>query len=126
VRQLVHGPAPPIYFTKAGGDPLLVAEQNLVLFGFLILGAIGLVGALRRLPAAYGAYALASLAIPLSYPVTPQPLQSISRYEVVLFPLFMWGAWWLSRRRLTTPAIASLGALLGFFTVEFATWRFVA
>jgi len=126
LRQLLHGPPPPSYFRAAGGDPLVVAGGNLVQFGFLVVGAAALVGALRRLPVAYGAYALASLAMPLSYPVTPQPLQSLSRYEAVLFPLFMWAAWWVWRRRLLTPAIATLAVLLGLFTAEFATWRFVA
>jgi hypothetical protein len=126
LRQLLHGPAPPIYFAKAGGDPLLVAGQNLMLFAFLVLGAVALVGAFRRLPVAYGAYTLASLALPLSEPVTPQPLASLPRYELVLFPLFMWGAGVLVRRRWTTPALAALAVLLGLFTAEFATWRFVA
>ena len=125
LRQLIHGPAPPVYFKVAGGDPLMVAEQNLVLFGFLVVALAALVGALRRLPVAYGAYAVATLAVPLSYPVTPQPLQSISRYVVVVFPLFMWAGWWVSRRRLTTPAVAVLAVLLGLLTAEFATWRFV-
>jgi hypothetical protein len=126
LRQLLHGPPPPLYFTKAGGDPMMVAGQNLMLFCFLVLGAAGVLGALRRLPVAYGAYALAALAMPLTYPVSPQPLASLPRYEVVLFPLFMWAAGWLERRRLTTPALASLAVLLGLFTAEFATWRFVA
>lgn len=125
LRQLVHGPAPPVYFKIAGGNPLLVAEQNLVLFGFLVVAVIALLGALRRLPLAYGAYAVTILALPLSYPVTPQPLQSISRYVVVVFPLFMWAGWWVSRRRLTTPAVAIMAVLLGLFTAQFATWRFV-
>lgn len=97
-----------------------------MLFGFLALGAVALVGAFRRLPFAYGAYCLVALALPLSYPVTPQPLMSLPRYEVVLFPLFMWGAWWVTRRQLITPALAALAVLLGLFTAEFATWRFVA
>jgi hypothetical protein len=105
---------------------MMVAGQNLMLFAFLALGVAGVVGALRRLPIAYGAYAIVALAFPLSYPVTPQPLASLPRYEVVVFPLFMWAAWWLQRRRLTTPAIAALAVLLGLFTAEFATWRFVA
>jgi hypothetical protein len=126
LRQLAHGPPPPLYFSKAGGDPLMVAGQNLMLFGFLVLGALALVGAFRRLPVAYGGYALVALALPLSYPVSPQPLASLPRYEVVLFPLFMWGAWWLTRRRLLAPGLAALAVLLGLFTAEFATWRFVA
>ena len=126
LRQLVHGPAPPIYFKPAGGDPLSVAGQNLMLFGFLGVGAVALAGALRRLPLAYGAYCLVALALPLSYPVGPQPLMSLPRYEVVLFPLFMWGGWWVTRRRLASPTLATSAVLLGLFTAEFATWRFVA
>ncbi len=125
-RQLVHGPPPPVYFSKAGGDPLVVAGQNLMLFAFLVLGVIACVGVFRRLPIAYGGYALVSLAMPLSYPVTPQPLASLPRYEVVVFPLFMWGAMWVSRRDLLVPAVGALAVLLGLFTAEFATWRFVA
>jgi hypothetical protein len=126
LRQLVHGPPPPVYFTPAGGSAVWDAGANLMLFGFLVVGAVALVGVFRRLPIAYGAYCLAAVALPLSYPVTPQPLQSLPRYEMVLFPLFMWSAWWLRRRRLSTPAIAALAVLLGLFTAEFATWRFVA
>jgi hypothetical protein len=126
LRQLLHGPPPPLYFTHAGGNPMTVAGQNLLLFGFLLLGAVAIVGAFRRLPVAYGAYALAALALPLSYPAGPQPLLSLPRYEAVLFPLFMWAAIWLAGRRLTLPALASQAVMLGLFTAEFATWRFVA
>jgi hypothetical protein len=126
LRQLAHGPPPPVYFTQAGGNALSVAGENVMLFAFLILGGVALIGVLRRLPLAYGAYCLASLALPLSYPVRPQPLSSLPRYEVVLFPLFMWAAWWLRKRQLATPAVAALAVLLGLFTAEFATWRFVA
>jgi hypothetical protein len=126
LRQLLHGPPPPVYFTKAGGNALTVAGQNLMLFAFLVLGVAALIGTFRRLPFAYGAYAFASLAIPLSYPVTPQPLASLPRYQVVLFPLFMWAADWVCRRRWTVPVVAAEAVLLGLFTAEFATWRFVA
>lgn len=125
LRQLMHGPGPPVYFPQAGGNPLVVAEQNLVLFVALVVGVIALVGVFRRLPAMYGVYTVVMLVPPLSYPVTPQPLQSISRYLVVIFPLFMWAGWWVSRRRITTPAVAVLAVLLGLFTAEFATWHFV-
>jgi hypothetical protein len=126
LRQLLHGPPPPIYFSQAGGDPLQVAGQNLMLFAFLVLIALACVGVFRRLPFAYGAYVVASLALPLSYPVTPQPLASLPRYAVVLFPLFMWGAIFVTRRRIQIPSVATLAVFLGLFTAQFATWRFVA
>ena len=79
-----------MYFEPAGGDPFSVAAINLLLFAFLVFAAVAVVGAFRRLPLAYGAYALAALALPLSYPVDPQPLMSLPRFIAVLFPLFIW------------------------------------
>lgn len=127
-RQLAHGPAPPVYFRAAGGDPLLVARFNLYLFAFALLAVPALVGALRRLPPAYGAYALAAIALPLSYPVAPQPLMSLPRYEAVLFPLFMWAGWWLARggRARRAAVLGTSAALLVAFSAQFATWHFVA
>jgi len=126
LRQLLHGAAPPTYFPKAAGNPMSVAGQNLMLFAFLILGVIGCVGVFRKLPFAYGAYVVVALGAALSYPVIPQPLASLPRYELVLFPLFMWGATWVRRRRIALQTIAISAVLLGLFTAEFATWRFVA
>jgi hypothetical protein len=126
LRQLIHGPPPPTYFPKAAGNPLMVGGQNLMLFAFLVLGVIGCVGVLRRLPFAYSAYVVVALGAALSYPVIPQPLASLPRYELVLFPLFMWGTTWVRRRGIAAQTIAVSAVLLGLFTAEFATWRFVA
>ncbi|HWD63735.1 MAG TPA: mannosyltransferase family protein [Solirubrobacteraceae bacterium] len=125
LRQLVHGTTTPRYF-PVQGNPLHVGTQNLMLFGSLVLGALALVGVFRGLPFAYGAYCVVSLAMPLSYPARVFPLSSLPRYEVVLFPLFMWAAVWLTRRRLTAPGIGSMAVLLGLFSADFATWRFIA
>jgi hypothetical protein len=126
LRQLVHGSRIPVYFTAAGGDPFAVAGTNLMLFAFLILGVFAIIGTLRRFPIAYGAYVLAALALPLSDPVKPQPLASLPRYEIVLFPLFMWGAAWLEERGWSDSGLAASAVLLGLFTAMFATWRFVS
>ncbi|MBV8733609.1 MAG: hypothetical protein JO120_02390, partial [Solirubrobacterales bacterium] len=114
------------YFSVAGGNALTVAGQNLMEFGFLVLGVIACIGVLRKLPFAYGAYVVVALAAVLSYPVSAQPLASLPRYEVVLFPLFMWAASWVRRHGIALQTIAMSAVLLGFFTAEFATWRFVA
>jgi hypothetical protein len=126
VRQLLHGPPPPRYFAIAGGNALAGAGENLLLFASLVAAAIALIGVLRELPLAYGAYTLAALALPLSEPVAPQPLQSLPRYEVVLFPLFLWAAALAHRRNWGAFAIALSAGLLGLLSAEFATWHFVA
>ena len=125
-RQLLSGSRSPVYFSPAGGDPFEVARINLMLFGFLVFALIALVGTFRRLPLAYGVYALAALALPLSFPVEPQPLMSLPRFLCVLFPLFMWLAAWAHSRRATTPVLGVSTALLVVLTAQFATWQWVA
>lgn len=104
------------------------ARADVVLFCFLVLAVPAVVGVLRRLPLAYGAYVLAALALPLSYPVGPQPLMSLPRFLAVLFPLFMWlGAWMADGGRgrriaVLAPSAAGLVAV----SAVFATWHWFA
>jgi hypothetical protein len=127
VRQLVAGPDGRIYFPIAGGDPMAIARINVGLFAWVPLVAVALVGVLRRLPLGYAAYAVASLAVPLSYPVVPQPLMSFPRFALVAFPLWMWFGWLLSRhRRARIPALVLSAILLAVSVAQFATWHFVA
>jgi hypothetical protein len=126
-RQLLSGAREPVYFTAAGGDPLLVARHNVELFAWLVLGTVAVAGALRRLPAAYGAYLLAALALPLSYPVGPQPLMSLPRFLAVLFPLAIWLALWMTgRARRERLVVGAFAAGLAVYTGIFATWHWVA
>jgi hypothetical protein len=127
LRQLLSFQRTHVYFKLAGGDPLVDAGHNLMLFAFLLAATPMVVGVLRRLPLAYGAYVLAALALPLSYPVAPQPLMSLPRFEVVLFPLAMWlGAWLAERPRARLPVLATMALLMTLFVGEFATWHWVA
>jgi hypothetical protein len=96
-------------------------RRNLVDAGFLLFAVVATVGALRRLPPAYGAWALVALAVPLSHPVDSQPLLSLPRFLLVLFPLHMWVATVAGPRTLAVSAV-----LLGVCSALFATWEFVA
>ena len=126
-RQLASGARDPVYFTAAGGDPFVVARHNLELLVWLGLALAATAGVLRRLPAAYGAYVVAALALPLSYPVGPQPLMSLPRFVAVLFPLAIWLAVWMTgrawRERIVLGAFATG---LAVYTGIFATWHWVA
>lgn len=126
-RQLLSLQRRHVYFTLAGGDPLVSAEHNVVLFGFLLAAIPAIIGVLRRLPLAYGAYVLAALALPLSYPVAAQPLMSLPRFLLVLFPLFMWLGALLERRpRMRFVLLGASALTLVFFAGQFATWHWVA
>lgn len=110
-----------------GASPTVAAGHDVVLFGFLAFGAVATVGVLRLLPAAYGAYVLAALALPLSYPVASQPLMSLPRFLLVLFPLNIWLAVRLGARpRVARVALVASAALMALFAADFATWHWVA
>jgi hypothetical protein len=128
LRQLLSFQRHHIYYRMAGGSPIIDAGHNLLLFAFLLAAIPAAIGALRLLPPAYGVYALAALALPLSYPVGPQPLMSLPRFLVVLFPLNMWLAVRLVPlpRALTFAVLAMSGLAMAFFVGEFATWHWVA
>lgn len=126
-RQLLSMQQTHAYFTTGGESPFVAAEHNLLLLAFLAAALVATAGVLRRLPAAYGAYVIAALALPLSYPATAQPLMSLPRFLLVLFPLNIWFALWLAERpRLRAPALACSGLLLALFLAQFATWHWVA
>ena len=69
-----------------------------------------------------------ALLLPLSYPVGPQPLMSLPRFEAVLYPLFLWLGLWLARgpawRRVAVLGVFAVG--LAACSALFATWHWVA
>jgi hypothetical protein len=126
-RQLLSLQQSHLYYPIDGNSAFINSEHNLLLLAFLAAAVVAVVGVLRRLPLAYGAYVIAALALPLSYPVTAQPLMSLPRFLVVLFPLSMWlGAWLAMHPRFQRPALAVSGLLMAFFVAQFATWHWVA
>jgi hypothetical protein len=126
VLQLASGSRAHHYFAAAGGSPFVAAGHNLTLFGFLVFAVVAVVGVARRLPAPYTVYVCAALALPLSFPVGPQPLMSLPRFLSVLFPIFMWLALATRTRRSRDIVVGVFALGLGILTVQFATWHWVA
>ncbi len=126
-RQLLSGQSTHLYFPLEGKSAYIEAGHNIMLFTFFVLAIPLTIGVLRRLPLAYGLYTVAALALPLSYPVATQPLMSIPRFILVLFPLNMWlGGYLVSRRRMSVALLVISMAALVFFTAQFSTWHWVA
>jgi hypothetical protein len=126
VRQLASGSRTPVYFEQAAGDPFRIAAINVMLFATLVFAVVACVGVFRRLPRAYGAWVAASLVLPLTFPVTPQPLMSLPRFVSVLFPVFMWLAVLCEERRVTDVVMACSAVGLGLFTSQYASWHWIS
>jgi hypothetical protein len=119
--------------TILGGDPRPVAPYDpawldVGLFATLLGVGAALVLAVRRLPAAWWAYAVCALALPLSFPVDGQPLMSLPRFAAVLWPLHLAVALWLVRRGPASRRVVVGLSLAGLAAVsaEVATWGWVA
>jgi hypothetical protein len=123
----IFGSAPTALITTPNAE-----WMNPLLLAFLLVGLAALVGAARRLPPAYAAYAGAALLLPLSAPAIEggEPLMSLPRFLGVLFPLAMWTGWWLTRGRWQRTRRVVLGVvglgLLALFSELTARWLFVA
>lgn len=105
--------------------PGMYSGQELLQFGALVLGCIGLIGVFRRLPFAYGVYVALDFVLHLSTPTVGDPLRGFDRYASLRFPLFMWLSVWAVERRRVRPLLAISTVMLVFFTVQFATWHWV-
>ncbi len=126
-RQLLSFQHTHVYFPAAPGSPTVAASHNLMLLAFLAAAVPLVVLVVRRLPLAYALYVLAALALPLSYPVAGQPLMSLPRFVLVLFPLQLGlGAWLAEHRRATLPVLGGSAVLMVAFGAQFATWHWVA
>jgi hypothetical protein len=93
---------------------------------FAVFGIVAAIGALRRLPLAYGAYAAVGVLVAMSQPVDAQPLISYGRYIVVLFPLFMWLALWSQKGRRFPLVLGTCAGSLAIASGLFAYGHWVA
>ena len=99
---------------------------NAEALAFLVLFVVLCVVVWRQFGAAYGLFAVASLAIPLSYPSSRWPLLSLPRFGLVVFPFFLALAMLGGRPRVHTAILACSALLLGVTVVQWALWQWVA
>jgi hypothetical protein len=107
---------------------VVAAVQHLELLDLAVALALVVLGvvAWRRIGAAYGLYALVSVALPLSFVSDKTPLWSMQRFAVVVFPAFMALASLVRGRRGTVLVGTILAAWLAVYVVRWALWYWVA
>jgi hypothetical protein len=108
------------------GDGVGASLRTLALAGTVVFALVASIGALRRLPLAYGAYAIAALLPPLSTPWPDHPLWSTPRFIAVLFPCFMWLALVLRDKRWYWFVCIAFGLGLAYVSARFSAWYWVA
>lgn len=103
------------------------AASNLVDLAALVIAVAATVGVVRHLPVAYSAYTIIALVVFVSAPKRLEPLLSLPRFVLVLFPLQMAIARWCDERpRRLGVWLACSGVVLGALSMQFATGRWVA
>jgi hypothetical protein len=100
----------------------LVNGSDLV---FALLFIAGTVLVWKKLPVVYGVTTTAFMVIYLSTITGPYPLLSISRYVLVLFPVFLAMPALVKRWKIQLSILAILLAGLLFYSAQFALWGWV-
>jgi Mannosyltransferase (PIG-V) len=131
VQLLRHGAA--VYTRPIGTGPsvpthlLSHALPNLASLVALVIAVVVLALAAPRIKPPYLAYAVAALAAPLFYPTPAQPLFSIARFVLVIFPVFLGLALLTERHRIVRVALLAVSSTaMIYLTVVFARNFFVA
>ena len=107
----------------AGGNGSIVDALNIV----VTLGLIAMMFAVwKKLPLEYALYSILMLLAPMLRMTTTQPLVSMTRYALVVFPVFiLLGIWgknpWVNRLILYTSALLQL-----YLSAQFILWGWVA
>ena len=126
IRQLASGSAEHVYRPLSGAEPLHVAAVDLESLAFLLVFCWLTWLCWRRLGAAYGLFAAASLAIPLSLPSDRFPLLSLPRFGLVIFPFFLALALVGERPRAHAAIVAVSALFLGVSVVQWTLWQWVS
>ena len=124
VLQLTVGSNEHPYWVHETPDRFAV--WNLESTAFFALYVALAVVAWRRLGAGYGTYCAVALVAPLAAPTHAQPLLSMARFGLVLFPLFLALALVARGPRIERAVVAVSSILLGLVCVEWALWQWVA
>ena len=100
--------------------------RRIVELAALILAAVLLRLSWKRLPMPYTVYAGLGLLLAVSAPSSVEPLRSLPRFTLVLFPLWIALALWATERHRVRAMIFICAPLLVFWTYLFVSWTWAA
>ncbi len=100
-------------------------EENVLELFFLLLFILFTILIFKHLPRIYGIYSLTLLIFFLSRMGSPQPLVSISRYVIEIFPAFMLLAIWGRTPHIRRLILVFSWLGLLFLAAQFAIWGWV-
>jgi hypothetical protein len=119
--------------TVPGGAALVGSHLNtdsitrrIVELAFLALDVVLLRLSWKRLPIPYTAFAGLGFLLAISAPSTVEPLRSLPRFTLVLFPLWIALGLWATERRRVRAVLAVCAPLLVFWTYLFVSWTWAA
>jgi hypothetical protein len=95
---------------------------NGVDIGFMLLGGLLLLGVLRGERGSYRLYALYAL----GFPIASLQVSSMPRYLIVIFPLFVVVARWLSPPLLFRVALTGMAIMQAYFVARWCLGYWVA
>jgi hypothetical protein len=80
----------------------------------------------RRLPLAYTAFAALSLAMTVSVPARGEPLKSLPRFTLVIFPLWIALGLWATEKAKVRTVLCVCAPLVVIWTYLFTSWHWAA
>jgi hypothetical protein len=115
----------PVWHPAAVGV-LSPEAESILLLGVLVGAGWALWECRRRLGLEYTLYALAALIVCTASTFRGQPLLSLDRFVLTIFPLWMAAGAWVARRKLTAYVVPVGAVALVVYAFWFARWSFIA
>jgi Mannosyltransferase (PIG-V) len=100
--------------------------RKVVELAFLAIGVWLVWRSWKWLPLAYAAYAAVGLALAVSAPTPWEPLRSLPRFTLVIFPLWIALALWATERRRVYAVLLACVPLVAAWAVLFISWTWAA
>jgi hypothetical protein len=122
-----------LYGSIPGLDPklgshlsVLKVARHVIELAFLIVAGLLIWYGRRKLPIAYTLLAAVSVAMTVSVPAAGEPLKSLPRFTLVVFPLWIALALWATEKNRVRAVLVVCAPLIVLWTYLFTSWSWAA